>query len=175
MTAVGRREPTGPSSLNDNRAGRLGDGTVHAGLALAYFEEVNDVFMIPWTEYMLAYVEVAEAHLDAARRRLLRCLAMFRSVRDLSGYSMILNCIASVEERAGERARAARISGAVAALDAVAGTGIKHVWNLDLGFDPLALRDDPATQDAWQEGERMGVDAIVAIVLEDEQSITASL
>jgi hypothetical protein len=88
---------------------------------------------------------------------------------------VILNCIATVDDRAGERASAARISGAVAALDAVAGTGIKNVWNLDLGFDPLALRDDPATEDAWHEGERMGVDAVVAIVLEEEQPISASL
>jgi predicted ATPase/class 3 adenylate cyclase len=162
-------------SLNDLRAGRLREGTVHAGRALAYFEEVNDAFMIPWSEYMLAFAEVAQDDLDPARRRLLRCLRMFRSVRDLSGYSTILNCIATVEERAGERPSAARISGAVAALDAVAGTGIKNVWNLDLGFDPLALRDDPATEDAWHEGERMGVDAVVAIVLEEEQPISASL
>jgi tetratricopeptide (TPR) repeat protein len=162
-------------SLNEHRSGRIRDGTVHAGLALAYFEEVNDAFMIPWSEYLLAFAEVAEGDLDPARRRLHRCLRMFRSVRDLSGYSVILNCIATVDERAGERASAARISGAVAALDAVAGTGIKNVWNLDLAFDPLVLRDDPATRDAWQEGERMGVDAVVAIVLEEEQPISASL
>jgi hypothetical protein len=162
-------------SLNDLRSDRMADGTLHAGQALAYFEEVNDAFMIPWSEYMLAFAEVAQGDLGTARRRLLRCLGMFRSVRDLSGYSVILNCIATVDDRAGERASAARISGAVAALDAVAGTGIKNVWNLDLGFDPLTLRDDPATRDAWHEGERTGVDAIVALVLEEQEPITASL
>ena len=62
-----------------------------------------------------------------------------------------------------------------AALDAVAGTGIKNVWNLDLGFEPLSLRDDPATCDAWREGEEMGIDAVVAFVLEEDEPITASL
>ena len=131
--------------------------------------------MIPWSEYMLAYADVEGGDHESARRRLTRALGMFRSARDLSGYSVILNCFATIDDRAGDRAGAALLSGAVAALDAVAGTGIKNVWNHDLGFEPLALRDDPATRDAWHEGERLGVDAVVALVLEDQQPITASL
>ena len=174
MTAAGRRDAQWGLALTLIRSGRSRESRSHSEPALAYFEEVQDAFMIPWSEYMLAYADVEGGQYESARRRLKRALGMFRSARDLSGYSTILNCLATIDDRVGDRAGAARLSGAVAALDAVAGTGIKNVWNHDLGFDPSSLRDDPATCDAWREGEQMGVDAVVALVLEDVESITES-
>jgi predicted ATPase/class 3 adenylate cyclase len=147
----------------------------HASEAHTYFEATRDSFMIAWSLYLLAKADRIDDHLDVARHRLLQALRMFADARDLSGYSTILDCIASIDDRIGDRVGAARILGAVAALDAVAGTGIKNVWNHTFGFEPTLLRDDPATREAWREGEDMGVDAIVALVLDDEQPIAASL
>ena len=147
----------------------------HASQAQAYFEETGDSFMTAWGLYMLAVADRDDGQLDVARQRLVLALRVFADARDLSAYSTLLDCIASIDARSGDRSGAARLSGAVAALDAIAGTGIKNVWNHDFGFDPSSLRDDPATSAAWREGEEMGVDAVVALVLEDTETIPADL
>ena len=66
---------------------------------------------------------------------------------------------------AGDRERAARISGHVALLERQSGTGLNASNRQMVGFDPAALRADPALAAAWNEGERSPTAMLVATLL----------
>ena len=154
--------------------GRLEDATRHGLEALAVFEAIDDRFMTGWTTYTLALGELSRLAADptaperaaSARRWLVQALEIFADAQDVSGYTLVLDAIAALALRQGDRARAARLSAAVANLERSSGTGLNQ-WNRELlGFVPTELKADPALSDAWALGEAMTADEAVAYALE---------
>jgi tetratricopeptide (TPR) repeat protein len=150
--------------------GRLAEAMHHGKQALAVFESIDDRFMVGWTSYTLGLGELswhaadraASEHLENARRWLREALEIFAEAQDVSGYTLVLDAVALVALRDGDRDRAARLSAAVASLERTSGTGLNE-WNRDvLGFQPDELKADPALADAWRAGEAMTANEAVA-------------
>ena len=153
--------------------GDLAESMRHGREALAALEAVDDRFMVGWVEYTLGLAALSEdavergnpEHLVEARRGLLRALEIFAEAQDVSGYTLVLDAVALLALRNGDRDRAARLSAAVASLERTSGTGLNQ-WNRDvLGFFPGELRADPALADAWAAGEAMTAGEAVAYAL----------
>ncbi len=74
-----------------------------------------------------------------------RHCAIFVEAADVTGYVLVLDAYAALAERSGDRERAARLSGAVEALEASSGTGLNPANRKLMDFEPEHLRTDPAT------------------------------
>ncbi|HEX4930240.1 MAG TPA: hypothetical protein VFV62_05965, partial [Gaiellaceae bacterium] len=141
----------------------------HGLNALEVFERIGDSFMIGWSAYTLALAELGfdpggpeSENRTAARGWLERALRIFADAGDVSGYTLVLDALALVALRVGDRDRAARLSGAVRSLERTTGTGLNS-WNRKwLDFAPEELFEDPTLAGAWSEGERIGIPELVA-------------
>jgi predicted ATPase/class 3 adenylate cyclase len=155
--------------------GNFGDATRHAAAAREVFAEIDDRFMLGWANYTLGLGGLSEDHASAggkpeavaeARARLAEALAIFAEAEDVSGYTLVIDAIALVALRQGDRERAAKLSAAVATLERTSGTGL-NLWNREvLGFDPDELERDPALAEAWASGEALSAAEAVAYALE---------
>ena len=157
-------------------AGQLDDARRYASEALAAFEAIDDRFMVGWATYTLALAELNDfylrrdpATLPAAMTRLREALAIFSDAQDISGYTLVLDCMALLAFYEGDLNRSARLSGAVAMFERTSGTGLNLFNREVLGFHPDALRDDPSLVGAWAEGEAMTAAEAVAYALEGAQ------
>ena len=153
---------------------RIDAAREHASHALEVFRSIDDRFMLGWTSYTLALVDLTEDHsrgghseaLSDAGMRLAEALRIFDEAEDVTGYALVLDAIAIVAARGGDRARAARLTGAVAVLERASGTGLNS-WNRAIiDFDPQELRDDPSLAEAVAAGEAMTTSEAVAYALE---------
>jgi predicted ATPase/class 3 adenylate cyclase len=151
-----------------NEAGLARD---YALQALPVFRELDDRFQIAWALYMLALIELIEGgDLTLAREHLREALGIFQESEDVSGYTLVLDAIAAIVAREGDRRQAARVSGAVVALERSTGTGLNPMNREHIGFDPASLRDDPETAAAWQEGERMSMEQIIELARRETET-----
>ena len=135
--------------------------------ALAIFEEAGDSFMTAWTRYTIAMTDIRLGDLETSLERLRAVLRVFHEAGDVSGYVLVLDALAFIALEAGDRERAARISGTVSVLERRTGTGLNPPNRIILGFDPEALRTDPALAGEWAEGEAMSPDAVIDYALGD--------
>jgi tetratricopeptide (TPR) repeat protein len=141
---------------NDTRAARR-----YCEEAIPILRGLDEAFMLAWSLYTIGQVETVDGHLEASRERLLEALDLFAAADDMTGFALVLDGLAINALNAGDRQRAARLSGFVASLEARTGTGLNAPNRLVLGFDPSVLRDDPATASAWADGEGLSTaDAI---------------
>ena len=145
----------------------FGRGRQNLEEALAIFEDVGDSFMTAWTRYTLALTDTRLGDLETSRQRLREVLRVFHEAGDVSGYVLVLDALAFIDLLSGDRERAARISGAVSVLERRTGTGLNPPNRAVLGFDPDALRTDPALTGAWAEGEAMSPDDVIRYALAD--------
>ncbi|MGH2446290.1 MAG: ATP-binding protein [Candidatus Limnocylindria bacterium] len=152
---------------------RPAESREHAVRALEIFERIDDRFMVGWASFTIGEADLAEDHVsggrpelrDHSRPWLLQALRIFAEAQDVSGYTLVLDALALVDHRDGDRERAARLSGAVARLERTSGTGL-NPWNRTLlGSELHTLREDPAVAWAWAEGEAMSADEAVAYAL----------
>src|SRR5579859_8002803 len=134
-------------------------------ISLPTFRRHDDSFLVGWTQYDLGLLEIRDGNLDAAWDDLAEALRIFSDAGDVSGYTLVLDAISALELAHGNRLLAARISGTVAALERQSGTGLNVTNRLLIGFDPMPMREDPQTAAAWQEGEQLSPEAVVASVL----------
>jgi predicted ATPase/class 3 adenylate cyclase len=134
---------------------RVEDANVHVREADRLARELGDAFLIPWVLYLDALVALSLGELERARPALTDALARFTESGDVSGYTLVLDGFAALALRAGDRERAARLSGGVAELEARSGTGLNKVNRGVIGFDPDELRQDESLSDAWAEGSAM--------------------
>ena len=154
-------------------AGDLEGARTHALRALDTFASIDDRFNFGWASYTLGLGALAELQretspeqISEARRRLGEALRIFDDAQDVTGYSLVFDAFAMLALHEGDRARSARLSGAVARLDRTSGTGLNS-WNRGvLNFDPSALRADPSLAAAWAEGEALSPSEAVAYALE---------
>lgn len=155
--------------------GELAEARESGLRALAIFEEADDRFMTGWTTYTLGLADLSEDYQaaggvpsarTAAEKRLRQALTIFDEAEDSSGYTLVLDALALLALRNGDRERAARLAGAVARLERETGTGLAF-WNRGtLGYDPAVLLADPATAGAWKDGEALTTGEAVAYALE---------
>ena len=133
--------------------------------AMPLLEAAGDRFMVAWGRFMRALFHIMRNDLASARRELEFALREFHAAGDVSGYTLVLDGFAQLAFKGGDLDRAARLSGFVAHLEVVSGTGLNAANRKFLGFEPEQLRDRPATSAAWEAGERMGADEAVALAL----------
>ena len=144
--------------------------------ALELFEATGDQFMVGWASYTAGLADLtadqeaggsAEAR-DGARSRFERAMRIFREAGDLSGYTLVLDAMAVLAVRNGDRNRAARLTGVVTKLEQSSGTAL-NPWNRGvLEFDPEELRADPALAEDLAIGAAMSVEDAVAYALDEE-------
>jgi hypothetical protein len=133
--------------------------------ALPILDRLDDRFLLGWCLFTIGQLDARDGDLRAAMERLRPALVHFSSVGDQSGLVLVLDTMAAVARLAGDRVRAARLSGAVARLERTTGTGLNQ-WNRrKVGWDPTVLRDDPATAPSWRAGEADDDRAIVSFAL----------
>ena len=93
-------------------------------------------------------------------------LRMFLETDDVSGYTLVLDSLAGIAMRHGDRLRAARISGAVETLERSSGTGLNRSNRVLFGYDPTPLITDADTAAAYAEGMTMDKQAAIDFALE---------
>jgi predicted ATPase/class 3 adenylate cyclase len=154
----------------------------HSLSALAIFEAAQDDFMVGWATYTLALAELGDDYQGRAtpetrieaRRLLTRALEIFHAVRDITGYTLVLDGFALLAYLSGDLSLAARLSGAVHRLELDTGTGI-NLWNREiLGFNPAVISEDPEHRAEWEEGMALDAEAAVALALEQPAPAAAS-
>jgi len=141
---------------------RLPEAKLHTSQSLVLARELEDAFLTPWVLYLDAVVALALGELDRVAPSLREALVTFQQANDVSAYALVLDAFAALAVRAGDRERAARVSGAVAELEARSGTGLNRVNRAIIGFDPTELSADPALQDAWSDGTAMDPEELAA-------------
>ena len=144
--------------------------------ALELFEATGDQFMVGWASYTVGLAELtadqeaggsAEAR-GAAGTRFAHAMRVFRDAGDLSGYTLVLDAMAILATREGDRGRAARLTGAVSQLEQSSGTAL-NPWNRGvLEFDPEELRSDPALAEDLAIGAAMSTEEAVAYALGED-------
>ena len=159
-------------------AGKTDEARGHGLHALELFEAGGDRFMVGWASYTVGLADLtidqetaggsAGAREDS-RRRLVAALQTFREAGDVTGYTLVLDAMAVLALRGGDRNRAARITGVVTRLEETSGTGL-NPWNRGvLEFDPKDLRSDPALAEDLARGAAMSVEDAVTYALGEEQ------
>jgi predicted ATPase/class 3 adenylate cyclase len=138
--------------------------------ALPVFRRLNETFMLGWSLYDLGLLGVYEHRPQDANENLAEALRIFSDSADVSGFTLVLDAFAALAADVGDIERAARLSGAVSALERLSGTGLNPSNRAIVGFDPSPLRTNPETAGAWAEGERMTGDEAVAFALADAGS-----
>ena len=146
----------------------LPSGEEHSLEALEIFREIDDAFMAAWTLYTLGLIHLLQGKPTEARERLDEALRIFAEAADVTGYVLVLDAYAALAERAGDLERAARLSGAVTALEASSGTGLNPANRRLMDFHPDHLRTDPATAGEWASGAQMDVPEVIAYALAHE-------
>lgn len=143
------------------------DGTsLYGTQALEIFRELDDTFMLGWAQYTLALNPIRLGDYEAARPRLAEALAIFAEANDVTGYVLVVDAIATLAARSGDLDTSARLSGAVAELERRSGTGLNVSNRVIMDWVPGALRDDPATAEAWASGTLLSVGQTVELAAE---------
>jgi predicted ATPase/class 3 adenylate cyclase len=154
-------------------SGRLREARDHAAHALELFESIDDQFMVGWATYTVGLAALSEdlaaggdpASRDEASRRFVDALRTFQEADDVTGYTLVLDSMAALALHAGDRERAATLTGAVSNLERTSGTAL-NLWTRDaLAFDSDALRSDPSLADAIAAGEAMTTSEAVGYAL----------
>jgi tetratricopeptide (TPR) repeat protein len=135
----------------------------YAVQALAIFREVGDSFMVGWASYTMALSSIQVEDLEGAKVPLLEALEIFSDADDVTGYVLVVDAVATIAARFGDREIAAQMSGAVAELERRTSTGLSTPNRRIIGWDPMTLRDDPETASAFAAGTRLSAHDAVAL------------
>jgi tetratricopeptide (TPR) repeat protein len=138
--------------------------------ALPIFRRLDDSFLTGWALYDLGLLHVRAGELDKSAAELHEALGIFSAAEDVSGYTLVLDAYAAHALAAGDRERAARISGHVARLEGQSGTGLNPSNRQMVGFDPAPLRSDPTLASAWAAGEATPTTELVAGLLAEREA-----
>jgi tetratricopeptide (TPR) repeat protein len=133
--------------------------------ALPLLESSGDRFMLTWGRFMKGIAFTVAGDEAQARELLTMTLHEFHAVNDVSGLTLALDAFAQLAYQTGDPDRCARLSGFVARLESISGTGLNARNREIIGLDPSSLRDDPETAAAFLEGERMTTEDAVALAL----------
>jgi tetratricopeptide (TPR) repeat protein len=141
----------------------LETGRAAAERAAAHFRKRGMRFDLGWAMYTLGQLSAQGHDAAAAERNFREALDLFADVGDLSGITMSLDGLATAAYVGGDLQHAARISGAVARLERLSGTGLNPANREVVAFEPEQLRADPATAAAWAEGAESDLTRILEL------------
>ena len=153
---------------------RVAEARQHASHSLDVFRSIDDQFMVGWATYTLGLASLTDDHLaggdpdarDDARARFGEALRIFDEAEDVTGYALVLDAIAILAVRDGDRRRGARLTGVVDRIERTSGTGL-NLWQRSvLGFDSQELHEDPSLAADIAAGEAMTIADAVAFALE---------
>lgn len=141
--------------------------------AAAHFEQGNELIErvgghrqgVAFSLFHLARIATIGGDLPVAAARLRQAIECFRQVGDRRGIGYSLAGFAILAAAAGEAERAARIAGAVAALQLVLGPFLEAPLQAEYDEHVAAVRAtlDPATYAAaWAAGQAMGIEQAIA-------------
>ena len=152
---------------------RVAEARKHASHSLEVFRSIDDQFMVGWANYTLGLADLSDdglaggspdARIDAGKR-FAEALRIFDEAEDVTGYALVLDAIAILAVRDGDRRRGARLTGVVDRIERTSGTGL-NLWNRTvIGFDPRELLDDPSLAAEIAAGEAMTIAEAVAYAL----------
>ena len=135
----------------------------------------GDRTMEAWSLHMLTLSAAALRHWDEAREQGRHALRHFYEAGDVAGVTLVVDDLAIVALAAGDRVRAARMWGAARHLQQATGTGLAgYVQQMQELFG-VPTPGDALTGDELAvyapEGAAMGLDELVAYVLEIEDGV----
>jgi predicted ATPase/class 3 adenylate cyclase len=132
--------------------------------AIDLYEGLGDRFGLGWALFVRGLLATKEDDLESAKDFAIRALRIFADANDVSGVVLVLDALAEVAFRKGDRSRAARLGGAKAAHEATSGTGLTSVVALREGWrsDEDLSRAEAA---AWTEGQAMSVPQVIDYAL----------
>jgi tetratricopeptide (TPR) repeat protein len=135
--------------------------------AAAVAIDSGDLFHASWATYMLAGLAGRMGDRERAAVHYREALAMFASVRDVTGMMLCLVEIANALSEAGDMADASRLASAATSFEMRhGGTYLATVRGLSERPDPKeAIGNDPILAAAWAEGEALSLDDAVAQAL----------
>ena len=152
---------------------RVAEAREHASHSLEVFRSIDDQFMVGWATYTVGLASLTDDHVaggdpaarEEARARFAEALRIFDEAEDVTGYALVLDAIAILAVRDGDRRSGARLTGVVDRLERTSGTGL-NLWQRSvLGFDPQELHDDPSLAADVVAGEAMTIAEAVAYAL----------
>jgi predicted ATPase/class 3 adenylate cyclase len=127
--------------------------------------ELDDRFQLGWALFTKGLIAALSDNVELARSSYEEALGIFRETDDISGYALVLDGFASLEWSRGDRERAMRIAGAVAAVQDVAGVGLAEINRQQAQFFPDANLGDPVLAEAHAQGGRMTVEQAIELAL----------
>jgi predicted ATPase/class 3 adenylate cyclase len=152
---------------------QLDDETAEAYMteAVSIFRRLGDQFGLGWALHSMGNWGVDNGDYEAARDRYSEALTIFADARDITGILLLLDDFSILATARGQRERALRLGGAVAALQASTGTDLvgsmTRVGGRDLYSQGLT---DEAEISAWAEGQAMSVEEAVAYAFKDSEA-----
>jgi tetratricopeptide (TPR) repeat protein len=132
---------------------------------LRIFSETGDRFMLAWTQYMLGLNDNLRGERAISRERFLLALDSFRAAADVSAYGLVLDGLASLSFRAGDRVYAMRLAGGADAIQRRGGAHLARLNRQWAGFYPERLLDDPELAAAWEEGRAMELEELLDLAV----------
>ena len=144
--------------------------------AITLYEHLGDRFGTGWALFVRSTIALKMNESGVARLRSLQALKIFAAADDVSAVVLILDELAEVARRDGDRLRAARLAGASAAHEVSSGAGfgtvvgIREGWRTDEALSAAEVA-------ARVEGLAMTVERAVAYALGDgdqEKQVAAS-
>jgi predicted ATPase/class 3 adenylate cyclase len=133
--------------------------------SLALTRQLDDAFARGWSLYMLALAEEGLGRSAEAAGLFREAFEVFSATGDVSGSIMCLNALADVVSSEGDVARAARLGGAAAALEAKSGVAIASFAVRQERRDSVVRLREVAPE-PWAEGEHLGVEDAIHLVLD---------
>ncbi|HET7420347.1 MAG TPA: tetratricopeptide repeat protein [Candidatus Dormibacteraeota bacterium] len=138
--------------------------------AIELFRRLGDRFGLGWALFVRAVLAIQLDDMPVARSDAAEALRIFDESKDVTGVALVLDSIAEVTRRAGDRVRAARIQGASEAYEKAVGVGLASIVAIREGWrsnDPRSQAEEAARA----EGLALSLDAAVAYALETPERV----
>jgi predicted ATPase len=137
--------------------------------AIQLFQRLGDLFGLGWAYFLRAVLALQLNDTAGAESRNVKALEIFAAADDVSGVVLVLDGLAEVARRRGDRLRAARLAGAAAVHEVTTGAGLSTVVSTREGWRSTEKLTE-SEEAARAEGEAMSVEQAVAYALSEENA-----
>lgn len=154
-------------------AGKPAEARARYEESIAMFTAVEDQIQIDHPREMLGRVALLEGDYDGAALRFQQSLARVLDLNRLSCLGHVLEAFARLAFQRRQPERAARILGAIAAIDGVPGRAMMPVARamyMQTVAEVKVALDAAGFERCWQEGQAMTVEQVLAEITDDPKS-----
>jgi hypothetical protein len=141
--------------------------------AIAISRELGDRFQLGWGLFTRGLIGTQLMDSVLARESYAEAMHIFRETDDVTGYALVLDGIAALEWREGNRERAMQLTGAASAIHDVRGIGLAQINRDASHFFPDDLLDDPELAAAAEEGKKLTLEQALALALRQDEATEA--